>query len=103
MTKDTSFRNRDYINKRVIQWISIKNRLPSHEQTVLIWADNSVHKSKFYDMNILFTELSDAAKNEMMKDAAIWPNAFCSLEDDYYFYKHVTHWADISRLKPDDN
>lgn len=103
MAKDTGFRNQEYKNKRVLQWISVKDRLPTHNQIVLICADGDYYyQSKFYNTKILNDELKEHNKDHIIDDVTSWPNVFCSLEG-YYCYKFVTHWADISRLKPDDN
>lgn len=74
---DTTFRATDTRNKRVIEWISVKDRKPKDGEQVLI------------HLCILYSAI---------KGADYADKSFYVLDEDVT--KWVTHWASIEQLAP---
>lgn len=69
-------------NKRVIEWVNVKDQLPEKDGEYLIFRDNKT---------ISIEDFKDKSFPLIMKS-----------EHGIVYELYITHWADISRLAPSD-
>lgn len=86
-------------NKRVIEWINVKDELPKHEQFVLAHTPKGLCITVFVDKFKMNETLRKNGYSEEVIDVSKKPYSFCSQEIKGNVLGGVTHWADISRLK----
>ena len=84
--RDTGFRATDCRNKCVIEWVSVKDKLPEEDQEVLIY-------TKYETIHLAFKSNKENIEN----GSPFWFHS----SKRWYSYD-VTHWADLSRCKPYD-
>lgn len=76
-------------------WISIKDRLPEHEKTILIYSYEGLCVCVFVESKKMNQSLNEYGYGHESVDINIHPFYFASQERNGYTLNGVTHWMPL--------
>jgi hypothetical protein len=79
----------------MINWISVKEKLPKHSQTVLVYTHKGFCVCIFIDSKKMNEELIRKGYPEEQVNAEEKPYYFCSQEIKAHTLNGATHWAEL--------
>lgn len=78
-----------------MKWISIKEKLPEHDQTVYVYTPKGQAVCTFVDSVKMNEVLNKNGFGNEAVNVKIHPYYFCSQEIRQYTVNGVTHWASL--------
>lgn len=90
----------DCVNKKYISWISVKDRLPNHDQIILVFAKtkrgvNVFGVATFVDSIKMNEELKKSPYANECVDIIKHPYYFVSQEVRQHTFNNVSHWMPL--------
>lgn len=80
-------------------WISVKDKLPEHKETILCYSPKGHVVCVFIDSKIMNKELIESGYPEEQVNLDKNPYYFCSQEIKMYTLNNVTHWSYLDSPK----
>lgn len=77
------------------KWISIKDKLPKHHETILVFTPRGQGVCIFLDSVIMNRELVEKGYPSEQVDTRSHPYYFCSQETKQHTLNGVTHWMTL--------
>jgi len=77
------------------EWISVKDKLPSHRQKILVYTQKGQAVCIFVDSIKMNDELCKKGYASEMVNVEENPYYFCSQETNSHTLKGVTHWMPL--------